>query len=85
MNDDDGDRQTLHQLAEEINATADKSWKKGIERQMARFEEMIKGLVDAQVRGTQVRTSDPESSRARKREELSGEQHSKIGLPQLKV
>lgn len=59
MNDDDGDRQTLHQLVEEINATADKRWKEGIERQMARLEEMIKGLVDAQVRGTQVRTSDP--------------------------
>lgn len=64
MNDDDGDRQTLHYLVDEINATADKRWKKGIERQMERFEEIIKGLVDAQVRGTQVRTSDLESRRA---------------------
>ena len=50
--DDDRDRQTLCQLAEEINAIADKRWKVGIERQMASFEEMIKGLVDAQVRGS---------------------------------
>lgn len=52
---------------------------------MARFEEIIKGLVDAQVRGTQVQTSDLESSRAREREELNGEQHNEIGLPQIKV
>ena len=63
MNDNDGDMQTLRQLAEEMNATADKRWREGIDRQMARFEEMIRGLVDAHVRGAQVRASDPESSR----------------------
>ena len=59
MDDNDGDRQTLRQLAEEMNATTDKRWREGIERQMTRFEEKIWGLVDAQVRGAQVRTNDP--------------------------
>ena len=54
MDDNDGDRQTLCQLAEEMNAMADIKWREGIERQMARFEKMIRGLVDAQVRGAQV-------------------------------
>ena len=54
MDDNDEDMQTLSQLVEEMNATADKRWRKWIERQMTRFEEMIKGLVDAQVRGSQV-------------------------------
>ena len=54
MDDNDGEMQTLCQLAEEMNATADKRWREWIERQMERFEEMIKGLVDAQVRGPQV-------------------------------
>lgn len=44
-----------------------------VERQMERFEEMIKGLVDAQVRGNQVWNDDPESSKVRERGELSGE------------
>ena len=42
----------MRQLAEEMNAMIDKRWRKGIKRQMARFKEMIKGLVDAQVRGS---------------------------------
>lgn len=54
MDDNDGDRQILRQLAKEMNATTDKRWREGIERQMEKFEEMIRGLVDAQVRGTQV-------------------------------
>ena len=53
MDDNDGDRQTLCQLAEEMNAMADIKWREGIERHMAKFE-MIRGLVDAQVRGAQV-------------------------------
>lgn len=52
MDDDDGDRQTLSQLAEEMNATVNKRWREMIERQMSRFEEMIKGQVNAQVKGT---------------------------------
>ena len=68
--DDDRDRQTLCQLAEEINAIADKRWKVGIERQMASFEEMIKGLVDSQVRGAQIRNSDPESRGEEKEKSL---------------
>ena len=51
-----------------MNATTDKRWREGIERQMTRFKEMIWGLVDAQVRGAQVWTSG-----AREREELGGE------------
>ena len=47
MDDNDGDKQTFRQLAEEMNATTDKRWRERIERQMAKFEEMIKGLVDA--------------------------------------
>ena len=41
---------------------------------MAKFEEMVRGLINAQVRGAQVRASDPGSSGAREREELGGEQ-----------
>ena len=75
----------MRQLAKEINATTDKRWREGIERQMARFEEMIKDLVNAQVIGAQVRTSDLESSGAREKEKLGGEQHSGMGLPQVGV
>ena len=85
MDDNDGDKQTLRQLVEEMNATTDKRWREGIERQMARFEEMIRGLVNAQVRGAQVRASDPESSGARERDKLGGEQQSRMGLPQVGV
>lgn len=52
MDDDDRDRQTLSQLTEEMNATVNKRWREMIERKMSRFEKMIKGQVDAQVRGT---------------------------------
>ena len=75
----------MRQLAEEMNATADKRWREGIERQMTKFEEMIRGLVDAQVRGAQVRASDLESSGVREREELGGEQQSGMRLPQVEV
>ena len=81
MDDNDEDRQTLRQLEEEMNATTDKRWREGIERQMTRYEEMIRGLVDAQVRGAQVRASDQESSGAREREEIGGEQQSGMRLP----
>jgi len=62
MDDNHGDRHTLRQLAKEMNATVDKRWREWIKRQMARFEEMIRGLVDAQVRGAHVKASHPEGS-----------------------
>ena len=85
MDDNDKDRRTLRQLEEEMNATTNKRWREGIERPMARFKEMIRGLVDAQVRGAQVRASDSESSGVRERELLGGEQQSGMGLPQVAV
>lgn len=73
IDSDDENRKTLHQMAEEVNATADKRWREGVKRQMARFEEMGKGMVVAQVKGTQVLSGDQGSSRARERNELGGE------------
>lgn len=52
VDNDDKDKQTLCQMAEEANVVVDKRWREVVDRHMARFKEMTKGLVDAQVRGT---------------------------------
>lgn len=73
VDSDDKDKQTLCQMAEEANVVVHKRWREVVDIHMARFEEMTKGLVDPQVRGTQVWSDDLENNKEHEREELSGE------------